>query len=192
MEIMCGRYIAPEDRAAAEILAAMLGGGLQTYKGNTNGRETLPSMKAPVYVIKDGMPVVVSLTWGFRPSEKLNLIFNVRTETALIKPLFRDSLLKRRCIVPAFGFFEWSRIRQRMLFTAVDCSVLLLAGIYQKYPDCIRFSLLTTEPNKSVASVHNRMPLVIAPEKVDDWFGGGQACMDILRGVPPELESVPK
>jgi putative SOS response-associated peptidase YedK len=104
---------------------------------------------------------------------------NARSETALSRPAFREAFEKRRCAVPADGFFEWvgaKEARRPVWFHAPDNSLLLFAGLYESWRsptsgDWVRsFSILTTAANETVAPVHDRMPVILDRTRLDDWL----------------------
>lgn len=107
---------------------------------------------------------------------------NARLETAAERPSFRDAWRRRRCIVPADGFFEWEgpRGRRRPLwFFPREGGLLHLAGLHATWrspedeDDTRRtFTILTTVPDEVVAPVHDRMPLLLLPEQVEPWLAG--------------------
>ena len=104
---------------------------------------------------------------------------NARSETAPTRPAFRDAFERRRCAVPADGFFEWAGAkdaRRPIWFHPPGGELLLLAGLYESWLDPrsatkIRtFTILTTEANAIVAPVHDRMPVILPPDRVDEWL----------------------
>ena len=104
---------------------------------------------------------------------------NARAETALKRPAFRDAFLERRCAVPADGFFEWTgtkEARRPVWYHAPDGALLLFAGLYESWRDPQTdawqrsFSILTTSANDVVAPVHDRMPVILAADHVDEWL----------------------
>ncbi len=121
-------------------------------------------------------------------------MINARSETVAEKPSFRKAFADRRCIVPASGFFEWKRegkAKQPYYITSADGSILCFAGIHERWTDPetkdeIRsVSILTTEPNALMASIHNRMPVILAREQINGWLADG--CMDFLKPCLPEM-----
>jgi len=104
---------------------------------------------------------------------------NARSESAATRPAFRDAFRERRCIVPADGFFEWigaKESRRPVWYHAPDGGLLLLAGLYESWRDprdgtrTRTFTILTTAANDAVAPVHDRMPVILPPDRVDDWL----------------------
>lgn len=117
--------------------------------------------------------------WGFESADRAQVIFNTRIETARERPLWKDSIEQRRCVVPVQAFYETHAteqavnpqsgrvVKQSYRFTASD-DFLLIAGIWKSD----RFSIVTTAPNDSVSAVHDRMPLLLSPEYVHEWLEG--------------------
>jgi putative SOS response-associated peptidase YedK len=104
---------------------------------------------------------------------------NARSETAATSRAFREAFETRRCAVPADGFFEWTGTkddRRPIWYHAPDGELLLFAGLYESWmePDTGHwqrtFTILTTEANELVSTVHDRMPVVLPREKLDDWL----------------------
>lgn len=142
--------------------------------------DAYPGAQVPIIVPDAGGAFDAALfTWGFDgpPTSRSGLVFNTRIETALTQAqtgrgMWADAIVRGRCLVPVRAFYErWtvlpSRRREQVAFTYPGHQVFLLAGVCQKD----RFSVVTTVPNASVASVHNRMPLVLGPGESSVWLG---------------------
>ena len=125
----------------------------------------------------------VGLRWGLLPPwaddpSLASRLINARSETAAEKPAFRDALRRRRCLVPADGFYEWSgppRDRRPWLLRRRDQAPFALAGLWVRWappgqPPRETFTLLTTTPNDVVARLHDRMPVVLPREAFDAWL----------------------
>jgi putative SOS response-associated peptidase YedK len=106
---------------------------------------------------------------------------NVRAETVASKPVFREALTSRRCVVPADGFLEWKtgpEGRQPIWFHRPDGRLLLLAGLFDEEPreanqsPRTRFAVLTTAANTMLAAFHSRMPVLLSPEEAATWLAG--------------------
>jgi putative SOS response-associated peptidase YedK len=108
-------------------------------------------------------------------------MINARSETAAAKPAFRDALKSRRCLVPADGFYEWSRTgktKQPYCFEVNEGELFAFAGIWDRWKEpsggCIQTcSILTTTPNAVTSSVHDRMPVILDPDSYDLWLHPG-------------------
>ena len=150
--------------------------------------DAYPGHPLPLFVPDEfGELEVAECTWGFNMSgdKRSKLVFNTRIETALDqlrqgRGMWVDPMSYGRCLVPVRAFFEYQRSapsdesnlaskakRIQKRFTLPGWSVFLLAGVYQHD----RVSIVTTQPNQSVAPVHNRMPLVLAPGESQLWLG---------------------
>ena len=104
---------------------------------------------------------------------------NARAESALTRPAFREAFERRRCLVPADGFFEWigkKEDRRPIWYHAPDDAVITFAGLYESWQDPATsawtrtFTILTTSANDLIAPVHDRMPVILQPDQRDDWL----------------------
>lgn len=124
------------------------------------------------------------MIWGLIPSwsrEPAGLI-NARAETLAEKPSFSESFTRRRCLIPADGFYEWQRdgkTRQPYYFQMKDEAPFAFAGLWDRWrnpneefsPTAITScSIITTTPNELLATIHDRMPVILAPEDYDRWL----------------------
>lgn len=161
--------------------------------------DVYPGRQLPLFVPnKEGELEPVTLTWGFdAPFGKgSKLVFNTRIETALAQArdgrgLWAEPITLGRCLVPVRGFYEhWTaspeRRRTQVRFTLPGYRTFLLAGIYQDD----RLSVVTTAPNASMASIHNRMPLVLGPGESHIWLGPDYAQLADRSGIV--LEATPE
>ena len=126
------------------------------------------------------------MRWGLIPSwaEDATIGYktiNARSETATTRPAFRDALISRRCLVPADGFYEWKKEakgKQPFCFALRDESIFAFAGIWDRWKGSDgkaieTCSILTTTPNELAAQVHDRMPVILAPDDYDLWLDPG-------------------
>lgn len=103
---------------------------------------------------------------------------NARAETVHKAPAFREAFAKRRCIVPADGFFEWrgaKDARQPIWYHAPDGGLIFFAGVYESWKDPHgewkrTFAIITTDANALIRPVHDRMPVVLPRDVVDEWL----------------------
>ncbi len=162
-----------------------------------------PRQALPVVVSDGGVRSVVAMRWGFpqpwkpRPFDAPPLV-NAQCETAASKPTWSKALRERRAIVPCTGFYEWvgeGVERTPMLFRRRDGRPLSLAAVWAAFDwderkawPCV--SVLTCAPNATVAPVHDRMPVVVAPDHEDAWLHGDYdallrpAADDVLVAAP--------
>ena len=131
---------------------------------------------------------LVSMRWGLIPgwwkksAREVPATFNARAESVADKPMFRDAFRKRRCIVPASGFIEWTGgkdAKQPHLFTAADGSpILALAGLWDRWrdpadgEDILSFTVIVTEASAWMRTYHDRMPVLLAKEEFGAWLTG--------------------
>ena len=127
------------------------------------------------------------LKWGFPGFDKGKLLINARAESVKTKSTFADSFVSRRCVLPAAGFYEWDRKKEKVTFRLGDKPILYLAGIYRPYGAEKRFVVLTREANDSMRPVHDRMPLILTKEEVRPWVGNMEEAGAILTKELPQL-----
>jgi putative SOS response-associated peptidase YedK len=143
------------------------------------------------------------LRWGLVPHWAAdpsigNRMINARAETAAERPAFRDAMKRRRCLVPADGFYEWqatagSKRKQPHLIRMKDDRPFAFAGLWDAWrrggEDLESFTILTTAPNELVAPIHDRMPVIVAPADFDRWLDpsvAAEGVADLLRPYPAE------
>ncbi len=162
------------------------------------------------------------LTWGLVPfwakdPSVGNRMINARMETVAEKPAYRRAFEKRRAILPADGYFEWypsealtekgKPRKQPYFIRPKDGGVLAMAGLYEIWrdpdradddPERFRWTctVLTTSAEDSLGHIHDRMPLMLPPERYDDWLDPRNAGTDDLLGLlepaaPGRLEAFP-
>jgi putative SOS response-associated peptidase YedK len=137
---------------------------------------------------------VLDASWGLvnswaKDAKRAAAQINARAESLAKAPAFREAFSKRRCIVPADGFFEWigaGASRQPIWFHRADGGLLLFAGLYESWqagPEDWRrtFTIVTTRPNSTVAPIHDRMPVILDPADVDEWLYRGQEDVERLQ-----------
>ena len=130
---------------------------------------------------------VEAMSWGFRQFTGSGLIINARAESVIEKPMFKDSILQRRCVIPASWFYEWNRQKEKITFKREDSSILFMAGFYQRYEDGNRFVILTTDANESMRPVHDRMPVILEKHELEDWIYDFGFMRETLGRVPRKL-----
>ena len=93
---------------------------------------------------------------------------------------------RQRCVIPATGFYEWDSANHKYFFQ-MPGQPIYLAGIYDNISGVNCFIILTTEPNDSVAPIHDRMPLLLSHEQVRPWLVDAGAALELLCSRPPLL-----
>lgn len=132
--------------------------------------------------------------WGLIPSWAKDLrmgfkTFNAKAETVAEKPAYRAAFKKRRCLIPVDGFYEWYRAEKAKVpyfIHARDGSPLLLAGLWEVWSDnagttIFSCTIITTEANRLLAEIHDRMPVIIDVQDLNAWlYGTGRADLESL------------
>ncbi|MCH4280844.1 SOS response-associated peptidase [Mediterraneibacter sp. NSJ-151] len=183
---MCGRYYV-DDETAREIekLVRDLDRKLQIERTG----DVFPSQKATIIKGQEHHLATEQMRWGFPGFENGKLLINARAESALERRTFQDSVQHRRCIIPSRGFYEWNKSKEKFTFERTDAPALFMAGCYNRYEDEERFVILTTEANSSVTPIHNRMPLILEPEELEDWVLDDGATEYLLHKTPVLLKA---
>ena len=150
-----------------------------------------PSQDVPVILDRGAEREFALFQWGLIPSwsKELKGFINARAETLEEKPSFSESFQRRRCLIPADGFFEWARTgrsKQSYYFQMKDESPFAFAGIWDKWQrDGISINscaIITTTPNELLASIHDRMPVMLNGEAQEKWLR--------VDAVPTELKEL--
>jgi putative SOS response-associated peptidase YedK len=131
------------------------------------------------------------MRWGLLPSfvkdpKKFPTLINARSEEVVEKSSFRNAMRWRRCLIPADGFYEWTGPkgkRRPFLLRPKTAKIIAFAGLYERWRDgqggeIDTVAILTCPSNASVSVLHDRMPVVLAPEDFASWLD--------VKGTPPE------
>lgn len=129
-------------------------------------------------------------SWAKDPSIGARMI-NARAETVAEKPAFRSAFVRRRCLVPADGFYEWKRTaggKQPFFFQMRDGRPLAFAGLWEQWksPDggqIESYTILTTDANELLRPVHDRMPVILPPDAYDLWLDPDVQKPDVLLAL---------
>lgn len=195
---MCGRYFWNDDAEDAfEEDFPELAGEIHKLRAGdyTPAMQALAVTAGAEYSagsIGDNTVVPVAaqmLQWGFPGFDKGKLLINARAESVKDRPTFADSFAQRRCALPAAGFYEWDKKKEKVIFTLPDKPILYLAGIYRPYGPETRFIVLTREANASMEPVHDRMPLILSREEIGPWVSDLSEAGKILTGELPMLKA---
>ena len=146
-----------------------------------------PLQFAPIIRAGDEGRELGLLRWGLLPgwakdAGMASRLINARSETAAQKPSFRSAFRKRRCLVPADGYFEWQALaggKQPHFFSLRSELPMALAGLWEQWRspagDALEtFTILTTEANSALAQIHHRMPVILPPETWALWLHPGR------------------
>ena len=185
---MCGRFYIDDDTAREiEKTIRMVDDKL---KKERLSRDINPTESAPVIIYQQNHLLAADKKWGFPGFDSGKVIFNARSETVLEKKMFRESVLRRRAVIPASGFYEWNRQKEKVTFTSAltEQPILYMAGFYNRYEDTDRFVILTTVANDSIADVHERMPLLLRQQEVEEWLSDEHMLESFLNSTPHGLK----
>lgn len=198
---MCGRFVRTLDPAT-----------LAAYLGVDETAEEAEEAPAPSYNVAPTDPVYAVterrerhrmevMRWGLIPhwasDRKGPLNINARAETVSVTPAFRDSLRRRRCLIPADGFYEWEPKqsgRRPHYVTLAAGEPMVFAGLWAAWRDpesedwVLSCAIITTAANRRLADIHTRMPVILEPESWDMWLDRelreADALEPLLRPLP--------
>ena len=142
--------------------------------------EVHPTDIAPVIAPnKAGIRTVYPMRWGFNNPNHDSTVFNARVETANSKPTFKDAWNSHRCIIPASYYFEWEHFKgdngkektgSKYAIQPEGATMTWLCGLYRIENGFPVFVILTKEPSESVRFIHDRMPMILPQDKINDWI----------------------
>ena len=194
---MCGRFVAATD---AEGFARLLVVDERQTDDLGPSYNVAPSQQVYAAAEHDGRRHLVALRWGLVPGwakdPKIgNRLINARSETAAEKPSFSDAFRKRRCLIPADGFYEWQQREDGRkvpyLIHRADEAPMVFAGLWSVWrdreaPDAEPLrtcTILTTGANAFMAGMHDRMPVILEPDAWDPWLDRDLADVERLQGL---------
>ncbi len=201
---MCGRYTLT---VSASVLAEVFAVDVPELRPRYNVAPT--QTMGVVRLGRDDAPSWREARWGLIPSWAKdptigNRLINARAETAADKPSFRAAIRRRRCLVPADGFYEWRRSpdgKVPHLVRFADGRPFAFAGLWERWRDADgatvdSYTILTTRPNELVAGLHDRMPVILPPEVHDEWLAPAEIERDRLEALlaphpPAGMETYP-
>jgi putative SOS response-associated peptidase YedK len=169
---MCGRFLLiREAEAVAERFALAEVPALQL-------RYNIAPTQTTLVIRQDVTRVAESMRWGLIPSWAKDpsigsKALNARSETVAEKPVFRSAYKKRRCLIPADGFYEWQKTgkaKQALAIKSADGGLLAFAGLWEQWQDLTTFTILTAEANDQIRPFHDRRPVIIPPSDFDLWL----------------------
>lgn len=175
---MCGRYAAsrrPEDLVVEFEAQNATGGQLLPADFNV-----APTKDVHAVLVRGGVRQLRVLNWGLVPSWAADAkggarMINARAETIADKPAFRSAVARRRCLLPADGWYEWvtsdeGTARQPYFITPLDGSVLAFAGLYEVRGELVTCTIVTTAAWGPLTEVHDRMPVVLGRAHWAAWL----------------------
>ena len=187
---MCGRYYVDDDTAREiEKLIRQVDEKMRKAENiHLQAVDIHPSDVAPVITADHNDMCCRWQRWGFLGFNGKQIIFNARSESALDKKMFRESVERRRVVVPAAWFYEWNKNKEKNIFYREGQTVLYMAGIYNHYQDEDRFVILTTAANATMKPVHDRMPLLLDRDEIGKWLFEDNLTETLLQKTPALLE----
>ena len=200
---MCGRYYRRSDK---QKIAEIFRTGVPTTFEILPSYNVAPQTFQPVVVFnrKTLDRELLQMRWGLVPywasDPKIAYsTINAKAETLTTSPVFRESVKRRRCLIPADGFYEWQPIdrktKQPFAFALKDGTMFALAGLFDVWKDkktgdaLFSYSVITTDPNQLLEPFHNRMPVILKPADYERWIAPAephQLPIDLLRPYPDD------
>ena len=185
--IMCTRYALEKSLTGLkDIIEIAERSSLTTKFIDTHAKplitdgEVRPTDIVPVIAPNSkGARSVFPMQWGFIGRDKKRSIFNARYETASIKPTFKEAWRTHRCIIPASYYFEWEHFKSpdgrvktgdKYAIQPNGSTITWLCGLYNIENGYPVFVILTKEPTENLRQIHDRMPLMLPEDKVDEWI----------------------
>ncbi|MEJ0076812.1 MAG: SOS response-associated peptidase [Alphaproteobacteria bacterium] len=187
---MCGRFTDLYTWDEIHAFYSLIGETPTNWGPNYN---VCPTDPAGVILLRDGKRAFERMRWGLipgwwsKPLKELRVTtFNARAETVRTKPFFREAFKRSRCLMPVSGYYEWhyenpddkKEKPQPYYFTRRDGSVMTIAALCDTWRNKAEntnvrsCTMVITEPNKFVAEVHDRMPVVLESSQFDQWMNG--------------------
>ena len=174
---MCGRYVITSPPAA---IRALFGYGEQpNFPPRYN---VAPTQPIPLVRLAEGKRSFALMRWGLIPAwvddpKNFSLLINARGESVLDKPAFRNAMRRRRCLIPADGFYDWraGEPKRPYFVRAKSGTPLAFAGLWETWTgpngeEMETAAIVTTRANRTLAGIHERMPVVVPPEAFNMWL----------------------
>ncbi|SFG21940.1 SOS response-associated peptidase [Oribacterium sp. WCC10] len=195
---MCTRYAIEKDLPEIKgIIDAVSRSRLTQKFIDTHARplithgEVRPTDIVPVIAPDSkGSRAVFPMQWGFTARDNKRTLFNARVETAGQKPTFKEAWLSHRCIIPASYYYEWEHFKSpdgkvktgdKFAIQPEGLTMTWLCGLYRIEDGYPVFVILTKEPTPELAVIHDRMPLMLPENKIDEWICPGSDPNEIIK-----------
>jgi len=192
---MCGRY---DNLIAREAYRALFAAERLPASNFPPRYNIAPTDQIPIVRVdpRDGTRELAMVRWGLIPfwmKEKPKVPhINARAETVHKLPLFREAFARRRCLIPATGFYEWQKRadgKQPYRFVRKDFEPFAFAGIWEYArldgEAILSVAIIVGEPNPLASAVHDRMPVILMPEDYDAWLGKQTPIADARAMLKP-------
>jgi putative SOS response-associated peptidase YedK len=196
---VCGRYSLTRPEDVPDVLAPVLDDPALP-EGTAPRYNIAPTQSLPILANREVRAVELA-RWGLVPSwaDDLSIgarLINARGESLGQKPAFRDAFARRRCLVPADGYYEWQRAGKRKQPHHIHLDgrrPFCLAGLWDRWraPDqtwVISFTIVTCPANRLIAPLHDRMPVVVAPDDYERWLAREPLDPDALQDIVAPYE----
>ncbi|WP_085878305.1 SOS response-associated peptidase [Roseisalinus antarcticus] len=195
---MCGRMaITLPHEAMAQIFDAVPSNDLPPVPDYN----VCPTVQVHSVTSDGGVRRLRSMRWGLLPKwykapTDGPLLINARAETIAEKPAFRAAARERRCLIPASGFYEWTKdadgVRYPWYITRADRAPLVMAGVWQEWQQqderLATCAVVTTGANDTLGRIHTRMPVVLEPESWPLWLGeAGHGAARLMRAAEEDV-----
>ena len=196
---MCGRFTY---NLTWEQIVALYRLTLDAQARNPQPRFNIPPTTVIDTVLSlDGKRMLAPMRWGLVPSwwkkslKEVPATFNARAETVAEKPMFRAAFKRSRCIVPASGYYEWKAEeggKQPHYISAADGAPLSIAGLWEEWKNpesgepLRSCTMIVTSANEAMRSIHDRMPVFLAPDAHEAWLTG-KAGVELLKPAANDL-----
>jgi putative SOS response-associated peptidase YedK len=196
---MCGRY---DNTIAVEAYRRLFGAERMPQSNFPQRYNVAPTDLVPIIRMgEDGQRELVMARWGLVPFWMKDIpkkaFINARAETVATTPMFRDAFAKRRCLIPATGFYEWQQRasgKQPYRIRRHDLEPFAFAGLWEHAriggEDVISTTIIVCDANERVAPLHGRMPVILEPADYDAWLNPttpGREAHGLLRPCPAEM-----
>jgi putative SOS response-associated peptidase YedK len=195
---MCGRYVIT---SSPEAIRQQFGYGEQpNFPPRYN---VAPTQAVPIVRLAEGKRQFALVRWGLIPSwvkdpRAFSLLINARGESVVDKPAFRAAMKRRRCLFPADGFYEWKEEggRKRPYFVRPKSGgPMAFAGLWETWTgpngeEQETAAIVTTSANRTLSAIHDRMPVIVAPEGFDFWLSDkvdAQTAAALIAPAPENL-----
>ncbi|MGD0649736.1 MAG: SOS response-associated peptidase [Verrucomicrobiia bacterium] len=193
---MCGRFTLT---AEAKELAKRFGIEISaSFYKTVAPRYNIAPTQPVVVLANDGKRCLMQMRWGLIPSWAKdpavgNRMINARSETLTSRPAFRVSIRKRRCLILADGFYEWKKtgtVKQPVRIVLKNCEPFGFAGLWDNWKspngnEIATCTIITTEANDLIATIHDRMPVVLPRQSEDTWLDPESPLSELLALLKP-------
>jgi putative SOS response-associated peptidase YedK len=194
VQLMCGRYtLAKKPEVLRKTFADL------PVDPRIQARYNISPTQPVTAWISDPVPRMDIFSWGLIPPWAKDPAFgskciNARSETLLEKPTFKTPFRRKRCLIPADGWYEWKKLpgnqKQPMYFHRRDHEAFAFAGLWEEWHDkeggmILSCTIITTRPNALARKIHPRMPAILREEDHIEWLNPTAKIQDLQRMLEP-------